>query len=65
MTGLSEQAKELHMMTGRRKPPEIQAVLNTRYWKNTEKTMKRTGERLSMYLVHFIMAQTGKYLLLK
>ncbi|HBD4197586.1 TPA: hypothetical protein KJJ51_001237, partial [Escherichia coli] len=42
MTGLSEQAKELHMMMGRRKPPKIQAVLNTRYWKNTEKTIKRT-----------------------
>ena len=42
MTGLSEQAKELHMMMGRRKPSEIQAVLNTRYWKNTEKTIKRT-----------------------
>lgn len=40
MTGLSEQAKELHMMMGRRKPPKIQAVLNTRYWKNTEKTIK-------------------------
>lgn len=42
MTGLSEQAKELHMMMGRRKPLKIQAVLNTRYWKNTEKTIKRT-----------------------
>lgn len=42
MTGLSEQAKELHMMMRRRKPPKIQAVLNTRYWKNTEKTIKRT-----------------------
>ncbi|HCA4417892.1 TPA: hypothetical protein OMI58_001962 [Escherichia coli] len=42
MTGLSEQAKELHMMMGRRKPLKIQAILNTRYWKNTEKTIKRT-----------------------
>ncbi len=41
MTGLSEQAKELHMMMGRRKPPKIQAVLNTRYWKNTEKNDKK------------------------
>lgn len=65
MTGLSEQAKELHMMTGRRKPPKIQAVLNTRYWKNTEKTMKRTGGETLHVLGSFHHGSDGKIFIAK
>ena len=58
MTGLSEQAKELQMLRYR-------LFLTPGTGKIQKKRGKERGERLSMYLVHFIMAQTGKYLLLK
>lgn len=65
MTGLSEQAKELHMMMGRRKPSEIQAVLNTRYWKNTEKTIKRTVVVIFMSSVRDMERNMRRYLFQK